>query len=95
MLFLVALGALLFAMAAPAVATAEGGTEAPPETTAPAADVPAPAVSIPDEPPAASNPEWTFRFLLPAAMLLGGLVVVGTIIAYFAKVTRHRYRVVE
>jgi len=93
-MFVVALGTLLMALAAPALATAEEetGGDAPAETSI---DVPAPAVSIPDEAAAEPNPEWTFRFLLPMTLLLGAVVVVGTIVAYFAKVTRQRYRIVK
>lgn len=96
LLFLLALGTLLLAFAGPVIATTEDAPAEPPaeETTVPA-DVPEPAVSIPEEAPAESTPEWTFRFLVPATLLIGGLAVIGTIVAYFVKVTRQRYRVVE
>jgi len=93
-MFLVVLGALLLALAGTAFAAADEEDE----TTAPAevsVDVPAPAVSIAEDPPASVTPEWTFRFLVPITIVIGGLAVVGTIVAYFVKVTRQRYRVVE
>jgi hypothetical protein len=97
-MFLVALAALVLAMAVPAGATAEedtGTTTTVGSGTETSVSVPAPAVSVPDAAPTEPAPEWTFRFLLPLTLVLGGIVVVGTIIAYFAKVTRQRYRVVE
>jgi hypothetical protein len=91
--------ALILAFASPAFATAESEEpegEAPAVAPAPAAeDVPEPAVPIEEAPPADATPEWTFRFLLPTTLALGGLAVVGTTIAYFVRVTKARYRVVE
>ena len=94
---LLSLMALFLALASPALATAES-EESEGEAPVPAQiseDVPEPAVLIEDPPPADATPEWTFRFLLPTTLALGGLAVVGTTIAYFVRVTKARYRVVE
>ncbi|WP_420613407.1 hypothetical protein [Candidatus Spongiisocius sp.] len=61
----------------------------------PAADVPVPAVPVPDDPPAEPEPEWSYRFLVPATLLLGTAAVVGAIIMYFVRVTKNRYRVIR
>lgn len=62
---------------------------------APAVDAPEPAIPVPDEPPADPEPEWSYRFLVPATLLLGTAAVVGAIIMYFVRVTRNRYRVIK
>ena len=62
---------------------------------APAVEVPEPAIPVPDEPPADPEPEWSYRFLVPATLLLGTAAVVGAIIMYFVRVTRNRYRVIK
>lgn len=61
----------------------------------PAADVPVPAVPVPDDPPAEPEPEWSYRFLVPATLLLGTAAVVGAIVMYFVRVTKNRYRVIR
>jgi len=85
---------------APADTTLAPGEEGetPTETTTAETEpvnVPEPAVVVGADDSAPPTPEWTFRFLLPTTLLLGGLAVVGTTIAYFVKVTKARYRVVE
>ena len=62
---------------------------------APAAEVPEPAIPVPDEDPTEPEPEWSYRFLVPATMLLGTVAVVGAIIMYFVRVTKNRYRVIR
>ncbi len=83
---LLALGTLL---AAPSGAQDEEPAEAP------AANVPEPAVPVPEDAPADPDPEWSYRFLVPATMLLGTVAVVGAVIMYFVRVTRNRYRVIR
>ncbi|MYB45505.1 MAG: hypothetical protein F4X74_11260 [Acidimicrobiia bacterium] len=61
----------------------------------PAADAPVPAVPVPDDPTAEPEPEWSYRFLVPATLLLGTAAVVGAIIMYFVRVTKNRYRVIR
>ena len=74
---------------APVGAQEDGPSEAP------AAEVPEPAVPVPDEAPTQPDPEWSYRFLVPATLLLGTVAVVGAIIMYFVRVTKNRYRVIK
>ena len=53
---------------------------------------PEPAVSIAPEPPAEDDSEWTTVYLVPTALLIGAGTVLITIIMYFFRVTRARYR---
>jgi hypothetical protein len=75
--------------------------EAPPETTAPAeepavvVDIPEPAVEIVRAEPAEVQQAWTFRYLIPTSLVIALLVVVGSIVAYFLKVVRSRYRLIQ
>ena len=70
--------------------TTQAGT-----TTVPAGPALQPAVTtIPQEPEPPEN-AWTYRYLVPTALLLGVVTAIGIIVAYFFKVTRSRYRVVE
>ena len=85
------LGAL---MVAP-VGAEEGDPAEEPATEGPAAGVPEPAVPVPDDSPAQPDPEWSYRFLVPATLLLGTVAVVGAIIMYFVRVTKNRYRVIK
>ena len=75
------------------VAPAAAGGGDPDET--PAAEIPEPAVPVPDDAPADPEPEWSYRFLVPATLLLGTVAVVGAIIMYFVRVTKNRYRVIR
>ena len=85
-LLVLVLGGLV---AAPVGAQEDGGSDAP------AAEVPEPAVPVPDDAPAEADPEWSYRFLVPATLLLGTVAVVGAIIMYFVRVTKNRYRVIR
>ena len=76
-------------LAAPAAAQ----EDEPAETTS--VVVPEPAVPAPDDSSAPPEPEWSYRFLVPAALLLGTAAVVGAIIMYFVRVTKNRYRVIK
>jgi len=62
---------------------------------APASEIPEPAVPVPDDAPTQPDPEWSYRFLVPATLLLGTVAVVGAIIMYFVRVTKNRYRVIR
>lgn len=88
------LAVALPSLAQDTLATDEPATETE-TTTAPTGDVPTPAIEIPQEAPADEDAEWSYRFLVPATLVLGTLAVVGTIFMYFVRVTRNRYRVVE
>ena len=63
-------------------------TTAPGPTLVPAAPVEEPA-ELPEDVP------WTYRYLIPTVLVIGGLAVVVTIIQYFVRVVRARYRPVR
>ena len=86
MLILLWLGGFL---AIPAAAQDDEPAEAP------ASEIPVPAVPVPDDAPTQPDPEWSYRFLVPATLLLGTVAVVGAIIMYFVRVTKNRYRVIR
>jgi len=89
---------LFFLVLAPAGLAQE---EAPPDTTAPAeepavvVDIPEPAVEVGRAEPAEVQQAWTFRYLIPTSLVIALLVVVGSIVAYFLKVVRTRYRLIQ
>jgi hypothetical protein len=58
-------------------------------------DIPEPAVEIVPAAPAEELQAWTFRYLIPTSLVIGLLVVVGSIVAYFLKVVRTRYRLIQ
>ena len=53
--------------------------------------------AVPIEPPAETPTvlDWTYRYLIPTALIIAVLVVVVTSIRYFTNVVRKRYRIVE
>jgi len=74
--------------------------ETPSDTTVPAeepaaVDIPEPAVEVLREAPAEVEQAWTFRYLIPTSLVIALLVVVGSIVAYFLKVVRTRYRLIQ
>jgi len=54
-----------------------------------------PAVTVPDQTAGDETPPWTARFLVPAGLALAVLVVIMTIVQYFVRVVRTRYKVIE
>lgn len=54
-----------------------------------------PAVPIEQEEEAPATPDWTYRYLIPTALVLAVLIVLVTSIRYFSDVVRKRYRVIE
>ncbi len=54
-----------------------------------------PAVPIAPPPDTGTALEWTYRYLIPTALVLGVLVILITSIRYFTNVVRKRYRIVE
>jgi hypothetical protein len=55
---------------------------------------PVPAIEVGTEPAEEAAPAWTYRYLIPTFLVLAGVVVVATVVLYFVKVVRSRYRVV-
>lgn len=74
-------------------ASAQEGEADPAETAE--AVVPEPAVPAPEAPAGPPEPEWSYRFLVPASLVLGTAAVVGAVIMYFVRVTKNRYRVID
>ncbi|MYH54646.1 MAG: hypothetical protein F4135_00535 [Acidimicrobiia bacterium] len=89
------IGLTLLFLAGTYLHPASAQEEDPQETPAVEAEVPVPAISIPDEAPAEPEAEWSYRFLVPATLVLGTLAVVGAVIMYFVRVTKNRYRVIR
>ena len=54
-----------------------------------------PAVPVTPVAEADSLADWTYRFLVPTGLVLAALVIVVTVIQYFRRVVRNRYRVVN
>jgi hypothetical protein len=64
------------------------------EATAPAVTI-EPAVPVDTTPVPETNPDWTYRFFIPTLLVLAVLVVIVTVIQYFTRVVRNRYRIVR
>ena len=96
-LALLVIGLLVLILAPAALAQVETPTETTNTTVEQGAvvDVPEPAVEIVPEAPAEVQPAWTFRYLVPTSLVIALLVVVGSIVAYFLKVVRTRYRLIQ
>jgi len=85
----------LLALPLGATTTSEAGTESgTTEATAPAVTI-EPAVPVDTTPAAETNPDWTYRFFIPTLLVLAALVVIVTVIQYFTRVVRNRYRIVR
>jgi hypothetical protein len=54
-----------------------------------------PAVVVAPETKVEPTPDWTYRYLIPASLVLGAAVILLTAIKYFSDVVRKRYRIVE
>ncbi|HKZ20143.1 MAG TPA: hypothetical protein VJQ57_08535 [Acidimicrobiia bacterium] len=88
------LGASTTTGAGTATTVAEGtGTTAGESATTLEAIVPAVSVEV-TEPPE-TQPDWTYRFFIPTLLVLAALVVIVTVIQYFTRVVRKRYRVIR
>ncbi|MFQ5947497.1 MAG: hypothetical protein ACE5KX_01375 [Acidimicrobiia bacterium] len=57
-------------------------------------DQPQPAVELEDESEDPKPQDWTFRYLVPTALVLSGLTIVASLALYGVRV-RARYRVVK
>ena len=78
-----------------ATTTTEAGTETgTTEATTPAVTI-EPAVPVDTTPVPETNPDWTYRFFIPTLLVLAVLVVIVTVIQYFTRVVRNRYRIVR
>ena len=83
-------------------ASMESGTTAVTDTTGEGATEPTepavmiqPAVTVDTTPEAEASADWTYRFFIPTLLVLAALVVIFTVIQYFTRVVRNRYRIVR
>jgi hypothetical protein len=76
-------------------AGAGAGSEETATTVTTGASAIEPAVTVEVAEPDEAPPDWTYRFFIPTLLLLATLVVVGTVVQYFTRVVRNRYRVVR
>jgi len=87
---------LLFAIPAFAQDEEEGATPEPiSEEAEEGSSGLEPAIPIPEEADAEVIPDWTYRYLVPAGLVIAVVVVLATSIQYFTNVVRKRYRIVE
>lgn len=93
------LSLLLVALALPASAAED--TPPPPDAVEEESDTEGiqtgyeAAVPIEDEAEAAREEPWTTKFLVPTTLLLAAVAIFATVVMYFLKVVRTRYKVVE
>jgi hypothetical protein len=90
------IGLLLVGLALPALAAEDGGGSAEPATTDSVIQSGyEPAVVV--EPPSATEvePAWTTKFLVPTGLLIAAIAMLATVVMYFVRVVRTRYKVVE
>ena len=75
---------------------AEEGVEGSTTTTTVATDSGLePAVDLSEEPTEPPQPDWTYRYMIPTALVLAAVIVLVTAIRYFTDVVRKRYRIIE
>lgn len=89
---------VVVALALPGLAVEETTGETTTETTVASESTgttKAPAVVVVDEAPADELEPWTIRYLIPTSLAIGGLLVFATVVQYFVKVVRSRYKTVE
>lgn len=85
---------LLLGSALPALA--QETEESVATTVAPTEDTfRVPAVSIAELPAEDVVAPWTTKFLVPLGVVLGAIAIFATVVQYFRKVVRNRYKVVE
>jgi hypothetical protein len=54
-----------------------------------------PAVDVGGETAAPVPVDWTYRYMVPLALVLAALIILSTAIKYFTNVVRKRFRIVE
>ncbi len=53
------------------------------------------AVPIEEAAPADAEQPWTTKFLVPTGLLIAAIAIFATVVMYFVRVVRTRYKVVE
>ncbi len=100
LILLTLVGLLVISAALPlAAAEDEPAAEDPAETTDDAETVIQPGYepAVIVEPAARDEvePAWTTKFLVPTGLLIAAIAVLATVVMYFVRVVRTRYKVVE
>lgn len=54
-----------------------------------------PAVTVPPPAPEEAEQPWTTKFLIPTGLALATIAIFVTVVQYFLRVVRSRYKVVE
>lgn len=54
-----------------------------------------PAVVVEPAAADAAEPAWTTKFLVPTGLLIAAIAMLSTVVMYFVRVVRTRYKVVE
>ena len=73
----------------------EGGAGSSTTTTAPVDSGLEPAVDVTVDTTPPAQPDWTYRYMIPTALVLAAVIVLVTAIRYFTDVVRKRYRIIE
>lgn len=96
-LLILIIGVLMAGFSIAALAVEEGGEEggAADTTTTTIDSGLSPAVSVNTEPPAETQPDWTYRYIVPTGLALAAVIILFTAIKYFTDVVRKRYRMIE
>lgn len=83
-------GVLMLTVAVPVLGQDEGSSNAPASDSGLT-----PAVELEPEAEAEVLPDWTYRYMIPAGLVLAAVVILLTSIRYFTNVVRKRYRIVQ
>lgn len=98
-LILLTLVGLLFISAALPIAAAEDAPADPAETADDSETLIQsgyePAVIVEPAGGDAIEPAWTTKFLVPTGLLIAAIAMLATVVMYFVRVVRTRYKVVE
>lgn len=85
-MLLALMAAAILAMALPALGQEPDGGES--------AEI-VPAVVVEETAPAEAAPDWTYRYLVPTCVALALVFCVITVVLYFTRVVRSRYKSVS
>ena len=95
---LVVAGALLALVVVPALLLPEWSRSDPRgprwQAPAPTSDI-EPAVPVTTPSQTEALPDWTYRYMIPAGIVLAVVVIMMTTVQYFTRVVRRRYRIVK
>ncbi|MFP5331469.1 MAG: hypothetical protein ACLGHX_03770 [Acidimicrobiia bacterium] len=89
------LAAVLSLMAIPVMAVESGSEDETTATTEVVAFEYEPATIVEPPPPSPEDQPWTTKFLVPTGLALATVAVFVTVVQYFVRVVRSRYKVVE